>query len=748
MADFAPLSAENAESGVVVEFVPSSALPSIPGGLRTVGLIGKGQTFKTLTGVTVTRGGTANGIDTLSPSALTLPSIIIDENFASYALTQDYSLSLPTSISASGPATTTTSGDTLSLNLNGDGIQTIVLATSGTGAAVAADIQGKVRGLTALTPANQGAYDNFTATFTGGVYVLKSGTTPVGSVIVTGGTAATPLKLGVANGGTETIGGNINWGPAGAAVITAATDVSSVIFPFGVNLDGLTFQVFINGSPSASNVTFVGTNISPTNYTAIAGTVAVVNLSPAVVGTGTTFTTSLVPGGIVRFASQPGVSYRILSITDDLNLTLTANYTGTSNPTTTLSNGDGIVEQMIVGLPATVTPSVFVSGPSNFIRVSTVSTNNASLQIGNGSANTSLGFTSGILVKGPAEPAAGVKYTLSYGTPKVSTDYVPKLFTDLDNLILEYGPVNTTNTLSLGAQIVFLNSNSTGGILAIQVNPADGSDLAGFQNALNKMATVDGVNIVVPLTPDPMLYPSVLSHVVNASAPLEKKERTAILGLDPASTTISSAIAQAQSLASNGNGRRMMLVYPPSVTYPIGSSSFNLNGSFLAAGVAGLRINGNFDVAEPMLRKQITGFTSAATNLLRTDKLRLRNGGVTVIELINSVVRITEDTTTDRSTADSQEYPVTEIVDFVARTVRTLLDSIFIGVKILPDTASMVSATVQVLLNNFIALNIITSSANVKASLNTFDPRQIDVSFQIQPVRGLRFISVMFSIGG
>lgn len=666
----APLSAQNAESGVVVEFVPSTALPSIPGGLRTVGLIGKGQTYKTVNGITVTRGGTANGLDSLSLKALSLPSTIVDENLVSYTLDMDYSLSLPTSTSAASPATSTTSGDTLTLNLNGDGAKTIILATSATGAAVAADIQGKVRALTANTAINQSAYDSFTAVLTGGLYLLTSGTTPIGSVVVTGGTAAVALKLGVSNGGTEVEGGNINWGPAGAAVATGSVDVSAVVFPFGVNLDGLTLQIYINGSTSASNVTFVGTTLTPAN----------------------------------------------------------------------------IVTQLIAGLPGTVTPSVFVSGAQNFIRLSTVSTSNASLQIGNGTANSSLGFVAGVVIKGPAEPASGIDYTFSYGTPKVTSDYVPVLFTNLDDMISRYGDVNTTNTLSLGGQIVFENSNSTGGILAVQVNPADGSDLAGFQNALNKMATVDGVNIVVPLTTDPMLYPSVKSHVVNSSAPLEKKERTAILGLDPSSTTISSAIAQAQSLAAGGNGRRLLLVYPPSVNRVIGSSEVTLNGSFLAAGIAGLRINGNFDVAEPMLRKQIVGFTSAATNLLRTDKLRLRNGGITVVELIDNLVRVTEDTTVDRSTVDSQEYPVTEIVDFVARTVRRLLDSIFIGVKILPDTASIVSATVTVLLQNFVALNIITGFQSVKASLNALDPRQLDVSFEIQPVRGLRFIKVTFSI--
>lgn len=115
-----------------------------------------------------------------------------------------------TSVSGATPATATTSGDTLILNLNGDGAKTIILATSGSGAAVAADIQAKVRALLANSPVNQVAYDGFTAVYTT-VYTLTSGTLGTGSsVVVTGGTAAAALKLGVANGGTEVAGAQTN----------------------------------------------------------------------------------------------------------------------------------------------------------------------------------------------------------------------------------------------------------------------------------------------------------------------------------------------------------------------------------------------------------------------------------------------------------------------------------------------------------------------------------------------------------
>jgi hypothetical protein len=112
-----------------------------------------------------------------------------------------------TSISDAAPGTTTTGVVTLTLNLDGDGAQTVSLETDlASGAAIAADIQAKVRALVSTNPAKQQAYSSFTAVYTT-VYTLTSGTTGSAStVVVSGGTGAAGLKLGLANGGTEAAG--------------------------------------------------------------------------------------------------------------------------------------------------------------------------------------------------------------------------------------------------------------------------------------------------------------------------------------------------------------------------------------------------------------------------------------------------------------------------------------------------------------------------------------------------------------
>lgn len=111
------------------------------------------------------------------------------------------------SISAPNAATNIAAGYTLTLNINGDGVQTIgPISLHTTGASIAADIETQVRALTAFTPSNQPAYDNFTATFylPADQYTLTSGSNgPNSTAVVSGGTVAPLLKLGLVEGGEE-----------------------------------------------------------------------------------------------------------------------------------------------------------------------------------------------------------------------------------------------------------------------------------------------------------------------------------------------------------------------------------------------------------------------------------------------------------------------------------------------------------------------------------------------------------------
>jgi hypothetical protein len=76
--------------------------------------------------------------------------------------------------------------------------------------------------------------------------------------------------------------------------------------------------------------------LAPSVLFTSAGTVSVTNASAAVVGTSTTFTTSLVVGQNVQIGNQLGTNYTVATITDNTHLTLTANFGGSTNASTTL----------------------------------------------------------------------------------------------------------------------------------------------------------------------------------------------------------------------------------------------------------------------------------------------------------------------------------------------------------------------------------------------------------------------------
>lgn len=116
-----------------------------------------------------------------------------------------------TSVSGAAPSTNPPATQRqFNINLDSDGVKLVVIPPApANGNDIADAIQTAVRALAATNPANQAAYNNFACTFTT-TYNLTSGTTGANSkVAVTAAPAqdgSAALKIGVANGGTETAG--------------------------------------------------------------------------------------------------------------------------------------------------------------------------------------------------------------------------------------------------------------------------------------------------------------------------------------------------------------------------------------------------------------------------------------------------------------------------------------------------------------------------------------------------------------
>jgi len=125
-------------------------------------------------------------------------------------------------------------------------------------------------------------------------------------------------------GGYRRINGFTKWGGASATIPTGlSTDDITGIVPYA---DGVIACQANNIYWSLDGISW--TQINKDTYQSITGTVAVTASSAAVVGTGTSFTTELAVDDRVKINS---IKYRVLSITDNTNLTLDIDVVSTAS---------------------------------------------------------------------------------------------------------------------------------------------------------------------------------------------------------------------------------------------------------------------------------------------------------------------------------------------------------------------------------------------------------------------------------
>jgi flagellar hook protein FlgE len=108
--------------------------------------------------------------------------------------------------SAASVTTTAAGNNAFTINLNGDGAQTVTVANGLTGSALASAIQSAVRGLTAANPYLQSAYDGFEATVgASNIFTFRSGISGT-----TNDAATNTGAVVVAASGANTLAANLN----------------------------------------------------------------------------------------------------------------------------------------------------------------------------------------------------------------------------------------------------------------------------------------------------------------------------------------------------------------------------------------------------------------------------------------------------------------------------------------------------------------------------------------------------------
>ena len=760
----------------VYDQVQAQLLASVTGGIRVTAYIGTGRLTNLVTGEAVTRGSGNN--DALAHTATVIDgTTITDQNFATYVAGIDYSATpisggigwLSGAISLTGTTSdpyASLSAKTFQLSVAGGPIQTVTFTTETTAEEVAATLNAyfSAHSIAAVASTPEVPVPSLASAATYAV-IASSTITNTGSTTLTGDVALSPA--GSITGAPTVTGTTHNGDGAAATALSdahtaytafAALPYTPGVYPSGNDLSGidlgtltlppgvyhfsssaqLTGTLHLTSTSASDQWVFqIGSTLTTASASAvvISGPASAGNVYWQVGSSATLGTTTAFQGTILALAS----------ITDDTSATVQGRLFALTGAVTLDTN--------------TVTV-VAGTSPSGALTITTTATNNSSLTIENGTANAILGFTSGSLVSTPSRPALGVVYYANYEWAKALGDgqnsfqpqfYFTQNFATITNAVGKVGggDSQTANmdgawTLPIAAQLAQLNGASI--VCLMQMNPADGSNASQVRAALQKLF-IPNINIVVSLdaADNAMLIPDLTAHVETASSTINRLERTTFIGF-LAGSNPSDATMLGYATAASSN--RVVVVNQTSTVYSmfIGTNQTisTVDGTMMAAALAALRTNPAFDVAQPLTREIVSGISTTNT-LAQAEKVILSNGGVLIVDNISGSPKVIFGTTTEFDTILNQLYQVTEITDYVAQTLRGLLDPIFIGQKLLVNTPSQVETVSGAILQTIENADIINSFIQPTATVNPLQPTQILLQVGIQPT--LELDTILITLG-
>lgn len=237
-------------------------------------------------------------------------------------------------------------------------------------------------------------------------------------------------------------------------------------------------------------------------------------------------------------------------------------------------------------------------------------------------------------------------------------------------------------------------------------------------------------------------------HVELMSDTPNRRERMLITG-GYDGYTVTEALDEDTGIDNNfGDSFRVVFLMPDRIRRVVNGETALLDGQYLAACAAG-RMAGNEYLAEPLTRKTLIGFDiEQSKRYTDIEERLLGEAGVAVVAGLNSGGRVVNGfTTVNTGNAVEEEPSVVRIRDYTAFVTRTILENRFVGTVILADTTGEVATTTKQILQSLVSQQLITAYANVRAEVDSVEPRQINVSFDIQPVFPLNWIRIDFTIG-
>lgn len=350
----------------------------------------------------------------------------------------------------------------------------------------------------------------------------------------------------------------------------------------------------------------------------------------------------------------------------------------------------------------------------------------------------------------------------------------------VDETVVEFEVLDNTGN---GARILFTDDLALSAGQALRATVVDTKDAdffdVGWTAAFEALERIE-CDIVIPLPSQTIssVIAQARSHCETMSQIKQKKERVlftgAIRGLTPDNVTGVEAAAvedlgilegiQGDDVSevlsgdvedltdygiqsSFGNTFRVVYFYPDEIVVQIGADRTKVDGFFIAAAAAGY-LSGQLNIAIPLTNKVLTGFTILRDRLFRPIiEEQIANGGATLLRPVAGGGRVVWGrTTTISGFPEEEEISIVFIRDRIAKSMRGAFRG-FIGSAESSTFQGSLMARANSIMQSFIASGLITAFTDLKVVRDKVDPRQWNITVQVQPVYPVNFIYIKIGLG-
>jgi len=318
--------------------------------------------------------------------------------------------------------------------------------------------------------------------------------------------------------------------------------------------------------------------------------------------------------------------------------------------------------------------------------------------------------------------------------------YDVQLFQDMDDIEAFYGAATDENTGLLNCKLSFAakmaNNNGCSYIQCVAVQ--QGASLSEWQAALNKLRAEELVDIIVPLYFNTTFFGNCEDFIADMNE--SGKFPFFVLG-----GSSEQNIDDIKNAAATIRNEAIIMTAYPTVEYfnDISNSTFDINGFYVAAGIAG-RMKAQ-PVYIPMTRKTISGVYSVpklapeTMNYYTTQGLFMMHNKGGAVEVRHGV------TTSITNTAQKEPSVVRAKYEMLRQMINDL-DNVIVGEVLDEFTIVSTKSVVAGRLESLKDARVISNYSELKARLNPQEPTRIDVKFKYQPSWPINYVVIEFSI--